>query len=28
LGEASEELQLSIYLEGVKESLADGEAKN
>ena len=28
LGEASEELQLSIYLEGVKEYLEDGEVKN
>ena len=28
LGPASEELQLSIYLEGVKESLDDGEVKN
>ncbi len=28
LGPASEELQLSIYLEGVKESLEDGEVKN
>lgn len=28
LGAASEELQLSIYLEGVKESKADSEAKN
>ncbi|MGK0271976.1 MAG: polyisoprenoid-binding protein YceI [Cocleimonas sp.] len=27
LGEASNELQLSIYLEGVKESLEDGEVK-
>ena len=28
LGSASEELELSIYLEGVKESLEDGEVKN
>jgi len=28
LGPASEELELSIYLEGVKESLEDGEVKN
>ncbi|MEH6456157.1 MAG: YceI family protein [Cocleimonas sp.] len=27
LGAASEELQLSIYIEGVKESLEDGESK-
>lgn len=28
LGAASEELELSIYLEGVQESLEDGEVKN
>jgi len=28
LGPASEELELSIYLEGVQESLEDGEVKN
>ncbi len=28
LGPASEELELSVYLEGVQESLEDGEAKN